>query len=108
MVFLYIILLVGIAFLILERQRFFAKKDSNENLNNTQHLESNSQSYQNHNNSTKKDGFFGIFSGNYFQRDEFKNNNSTNLIPCESCGKYVPQDEITKKDNKNVCKECAK
>lgn len=110
MVYLYIILLIGIAFLILERQRFFGKKDSNIQNNETQNIESNEQSSQNYNNSSRKNSFFGIFSGNYFERDEFKNssNNSTNMLSCESCGKYVPQNEIIKKDNKNVCKECAK
>lgn len=102
MVYLYIILLVGIAFLILERQRFFGKKEDS----NTP-LESNNQDSIN---APRKKGFFdGIFSGNYFQREEFKqdNTNAINMQHCEICGGYFDKNQMISKDNKYICNNCA-
>lgn len=90
LVYLFIILLVAIAFLILERQRFFGeskKTDSNKS-------------------------FFGegIWSGNFFKRKEFEDssNNSTHLIQCDKCGTYIDKNEAINENGKMYCKECQK
>ena len=35
-----------------------------------------------------------------------KENKSKDLIMCDNCKTFVPEDEIIKKDGKNICKEC--
>lgn len=108
MVYLYIIVLVGIAFLILERQRFFGKKEDSNTLESNGASSSGQMIENKSENKPAKKGFFdGIFSGNYFARDEFKNENSVNMTRCESCGNYFEQNQMVTKDNRYFCKNCA-
>lgn len=86
MVYLFIILLVAIAFLILERQRFLGDRESSPNSRG---------SFLNN----------GIWGGNFFKQKENKENTS-NLIKCDKCGIYTPEQNTAKKDGKTYCNEC--
>ena len=45
-------------------------------------------------------------------KNEIKNKKSDdeaqNLVLCECCGAYVSEDEISKKDKKQICTSCVK
>ena len=40
------------------------------------------------------------------QVDEKEEINSNDLIQCDICGTFYPQEEISKMHGKNICKEC--
>ena len=40
------------------------------------------------------------------QKKESKKNENKDLIMCDKCKTFVPEDEIIKIDGKNICKEC--
>lgn len=42
------------------------------------------------------------------KKDKNNSNKSENFVLCDCCGAFVSEDEITKKDKKQICVSCEK